>query len=464
MGRLDVAKVGTFCFKEEFCDLNFGDQRLKQRFMKVIEGINKQPHGVIKRTQNSWADMVGAYRMLGNDRVEREEILRAHREQTIARMSCFKRVLILQDTTSLCYSKLEEASGLGSIAMGAFGRGGKGILAHTTLAVTSTGTPLGLLDQVLWSRGIGDPHERYRWIDGIKRSAEGNFTQVINVGDREIDGVDVYATAYREGVDFVARAKAELRMSGGDQDDRRIIDIVRDQPLACKKTVEVNTQKIVKNNSKKRNRFKRKVKLEIRFAEVQLRQGSGVILDTPATPEERRLNAVLVEEISPPKGYEPVCWLLFTNLEVKNLKQAEDVVGIYKVRWEIEVFHKLLKSACSVEKAQLEDADRIKKLITILSIVAWRLHVLTKLQRDEPDLPCTEVLTQLEWHALYVAMMRSKDFPKNPPSLRQVTLWIAKLGGFIGRKSDGEPGPIALWQGWIKLIHYTEMYEAMTGL
>ena len=86
MGRSGVAKVGTFCFKEEFGDLNFGDQRLNQRFMKVIESINKQPHGMIKRTQKSWADMVGAYRMLSNERVEREEILRVHREQTIARM------------------------------------------------------------------------------------------------------------------------------------------------------------------------------------------------------------------------------------------------------------------------------------------------------------------------------------------------------------------------------------------
>lgn len=431
-------------------------------FMKVIESINKQPHGVIKRTQNSWTDMVGAYRMLTNERVDRDEILRVHREQTIARMSCHERVLVLQDTTSLCYSKLEEAKGLGSIAQGAFGRGGKGILAHTTLAVTPTGTPLGILDQVLWSRGIGDPHERYRWIDGIKRSAEGGFTQVINVGDREIDGVDVYATAYREEVDFVARGKAELRMS--DEADKAIADVLREQPLAGTKTLELYTQKIVKQKSKTRNRFKRKVKLEIRFAEVQLRAGKCPTLEVPAKAEERRVYAVLVEEISAPRGYEPVRWLLFTSLEVKSLEQAEDIVGIYKVRWEIEVFHKLLKSACSVEKAQLEDADRLKKLITILSIVAWRLHVLTKLQREAPALPCTEVLTTIEWNALYVAMVRSKDFPKEPPSLRQVTLWIAKLGGFIGRKSDGEPGPIALWQGWIKLIHYTEMYEAMAGL
>src|SRR6266404_4334855 len=129
MERSGVAKAGTFCFKEEFGDLNFGDERLNKRFMTVIESINKQPHGVIKRTQKSWTDMVGAYRMLTNERVERDEILRVHREQTIARMSCHERVLALQDTTVLCYSKLEEAEGLGSIAMGAFGSGGKGILA-----------------------------------------------------------------------------------------------------------------------------------------------------------------------------------------------------------------------------------------------------------------------------------------------------------------------------------------------
>ena len=28
----------------------------------------------------------------------------------------------------------------------------------------------------------------------------------------------------------------------------------------------------------------------------------------------------------------------------------------------------------------------------------------------------------------------------------------AMLGGFIGRKSDGEPGWQTLWRGWIRLL------------
>jgi hypothetical protein len=456
-----ISEADTFSFREEFCGLNFGDRRLNKRFVKVLESINRNPHGVVKRTQSSWADMMAAYRMLGNNKVAREEVLRAHREQTIARMSVHKRVLAVQDTSTICYSSLVETDGLGSIAMGAFGSGGKGLLVHTTYALTTAGTPLGLLDQTIWSRGIGDPAERDRWHKGIMRAAEGNFTQVVFVGDREADGTDLFATSHREDVDFVVRGKAELRKC---ESDKTVVEFVREQPLAGTVIAGLNTQKISKKGDKSRNRHRRAATLEIRFTKVQLRPGKAPMIGLPATAEERHLTAVLVEEVKPPKGFEPVSWLLFTNLPVTDLETAKEIADLYKVRWEIEIFHKLLKSACQVEKAQLEEAPRLKKLITILSIVAWRLHVLTKLQREEPNLPCTEVLTKIEFEALFIAIHKSRKLPKKPPTIKEAMLWIAKLGGFIGRKGDGQPGALTMWSGWIKLVHYTEMYAAMVGL
>lgn len=468
MNRLGVG-AEPFCFAEEFCDLNLGDRRLNKRFIKVIEGMSKAPHGVVQQSQKSWSNMIGAYRLLGNSKVKNEEILRAHREQTLARMSGYKRVIAIQDTSSLCYSNLLDTKGLGSIAMGGRGKFSKGILLHTTIAVTTAGTPLGLLDQTQWSRGILTEEdelfesERYRWHKGIKRAAEGNFTEVICVGDREADGSDFFAVSAREGVKFVVRAKERLRKSGV-HNGKSIVDVLNEQPSAGEMILNVRTQKKQKPGDKRlRPRFSRKAKLKIRFAEIQLRtQASSATIK--ATSEERSVRAVLVEEINPPKGFDSICWLLFTNLKVNTFEQATDVLEIYKVRWEIENFHKILKSACNVEKAQLEQADSMKRLITILSIVAWRLHVLTKLQREDPMLACTEVLTEQEWQALFVVFNKSKNFPKKPPSIKQATLWIAQLGGFIGRKSDGEPGSITLWRGWKRLIHYTEMYAVMEGL
>jgi hypothetical protein len=46
---------------------------------------------------------------------------------------------------------------------------------------------------------------------------------------------------------------------------------------------------------------------------------------------------------------------------------------------------------------------------------------------------------------------KTTKFPKTPPSVHQAIRWIAQLGGFLGRKSDGEPGIIAIWRGWQRL-------------
>ena len=46
---------------------------------------------------------------------------------------------------------------------------------------------------------------------------------------------------------------------------------------------------------------------------------------------------------------------------------------------------------------------------------------------------------------------KSTRLPDTVPSVRQAVRWIAQLGGFLGRKSDGEPGVTTLWQGWLRL-------------
>jgi hypothetical protein len=46
---------------------------------------------------------------------------------------------------------------------------------------------------------------------------------------------------------------------------------------------------------------------------------------------------------------------------------------------------------------------------------------------------------------------RQKAHPQEPPKLRELIRLIAKRGGFLGRKGDGEPGVKTLWQGFIEI-------------
>ncbi|MBM3300284.1 MAG: hypothetical protein FJY85_10045 [Deltaproteobacteria bacterium] len=85
-------------------------------------------------------------------------------------------------------------------------------------------------------------------------------------------------------------------------------------------------------------------------------------------------------------------------------------------------------------------------------VVAWRIHWLTKQGRETPEIPCDVLLTEEEWKVLWVSSER-KPPPEEPPPLSWCTRAIAKLRGFIGRKSDGHPGTTVIWRGLLRL-HY----------
>jgi len=149
---------------------------------------------------------------------------------------------------------------------------------------------------------------------------------------------------------------------------------------------------------------------------------------------------------------------------VDSLDDVLEIVRMYKLRWHIEQYHLILKSGCRIEKLQFETAARILKVISILSAVALRILQITYHARLEPATPCTEILSHTEWQALQTRI-QGKPVAKHarPPTLKQAVLWIGRLGGHLGRKSDGMPGVRAMWSGWRDLQILTKMYIVCTS-
>ena len=170
---------------------------------------------------------------------------------------------------------------------------------------------------------------------------------------------------------------------------------------------------------------------------------------------------VWAREINPPAGVEPLDWKLLTSVPVTTNEEALERLDWYAARWGIEVWHRVLKSGCRIEKRQLESFERLCKLFTVYAVIAWRILYATMLARVVPDIACTALLNEDEWRALYCRIHHSPTPPATAPPLRQAVRWIAKLGGFIGRVSDGEPGTQSLWKGFQELIPLTEMYRIM---
>lgn len=157
------------------------------------------------------------------------------------------------------------------------------------------------------------------------------------------------------------------------------------------------------------------------------------------------VTCVLAEEIDPPAGARPVIWRLLSNRAVNTLEQAVELVDWYRARWEIELFFLILKEGCHIEALQLGERDRIETALALYLVVAWRINRLMRLGRVLPELPAEVLLEVDEWKAAYV--LNKKPVPKETPPLREVIRLIARLGGFLGRKGDGEPGAKTLWLG-----------------
>ncbi len=159
--------------------------------------------------------------------------------------------------------------------------------------------------------------------------------------------------------------------------------------------------------------------------------------------------------------YQSVHWRLWTTERVDDLETALWVIEIYRMRWQIEEVHLVLKSGCKVEELQFETAERTTKVVTLYSPVAVRIVQLRTRARTEPESPCTVVLEQEEWHVLYAAIRKQPPPPEtDPPTLRQAVLWIGRLGGHLNRKGDGMPGVRTLWRGWRDLQLMIPIYRA----
>jgi len=56
-----------------------------------------------------------------------------------------------------------------------------------------------------------------------------------------------------------------------------------------------------------------------------------------------------------------------------------------------------------------------------------------------------------------VRSSRNKTLSTTPPTIAEVLIDIAKLGGYLARKMDGLPGgTLVLWRGWKRMVDIAE--------
>jgi len=165
------------------------------------------------------------------------------------------------------------------------------------------------------------------------------------------------------------------------------------------------------------------------------------------------MQIVETREVAPPTGSKPLVWVLLTSLPVGTLTQIKRIVGCYTQRWLVEEFHKALKSGTQVEASQLASARALQALCAVLSLVSLRLLETKLYARAFPDQPVGPGQFTPELLRLLAAR-----WGQPPGGWTQRTVWrgIARWGGFLNRKGDGEPGWITIWRGWRSLLNMVE--------
>jgi Transposase Tn5 dimerisation domain len=155
--------------------------------------------------------------------------------------------------------------------------------------------------------------------------------------------------------------------------------------------------------------------------------------------------------------------MLLTNVPVTSLDHAVERVSWYRRRWSIEEFHKVLKSGCMVEKSRLQTAERLKRYIALLCVIAWRIFWLVHIQRADPGAPAEVALTRAEIGTLRSLKRFTGRFQQSTAmTVRQAVIAIACLGGYLNRKNDPPPpGAITVWRGWQRLASMSELYESI---
>jgi hypothetical protein len=470
---MDAGTESVEWVTQEFARADLRDKRLDRRLVKTAEYLAKSPGSPINEACGAWASTQAAYRLFNNPKANPAGILKPHWEATAGRMAgCGGAVLVMQDTVFFSYGRHVKTRGLGPIGKSNAAHD-RGLIMHNALAFTTSGVPLGIVSQSIWARGE-IPEEDYqekierlqvtaieekessKWLIALKETVERapSGVPVVTIADRESDFFEFLTHAKEMRAKYLIRARTDRKLVPEDSAGcTRMLEALSDAPALGSMTVEVPG-----NGSRKA----RTASIEVRVAEVTiqppLRRGARAKASGSSDPVTVTL--IGATEQSPPASSDSISWVLLTNLIVKDFESATEKVQWYGRRWGIEIWHKVLKSGCKVEDCMLEEAERLKRYLTLFSIIGVRLMHVTYLARAQPDLPATEVFSVEEVEALHIRVTKALPPADPAPTLREVVRMLGKLGGHLGRKGDGEPGVTVLWRGWRSLYETVETLRA----
>jgi hypothetical protein len=412
--------------------------------------LARNPRESLPSAMVTAAELEGAYRLFNNDEVSFEALLEAHTDAVAERAAGRGVVLAIHDTTT-CRFRHADAETVGYLPTGK-----PGFLLHLTL----------LVDTADWQRPLGMVHgepirrkqrtrrrpkasgtetarwknkESERWLRGVQATEKklAGKAAVIHLADRESDQYALLSSLVAAKQRFVIRARHDRRVDDGvhvrDLVDLKEPVLEREVPLTRRLA---ETAPVARRNHPPREGRTAKLHFASTITEVR---GPQYVEGAPA---RTTINVVHVYEVDPPKGQEPVDWLLYTTEPIETAAEIATVVDYYRCRWLIEELNKALKTGCVVQERQLESYDALLNMLALSLPIAVELLALRSIARSGPQRPATDFLTAGQLRALRHLSHR----PVPPRATVKDVLWcVAGLGGHIA--NNGAPGWQVLQRG-----------------
>jgi len=439
----------------------FGDKRLKDRYMTILEHQSGMPSESIPASCGGWAETQATYRFLNNDRVTYNNVLQGHKSASKERMSKSDIVLAIQDTTSIDYTNHRSSEKLGHLESS----NNRGIFLHPTLAITPSRVNLGVISTEIWTRDLStigkkalrkttpiEDKESNRWLNSYretnKLACEIPETKFINIGDRECDIYELFVLATEEGskAQLIVRAGQNRNVALENNETSHLWNVLEDsEELGMKSLPVIQT---VHHQS-------RNAELSLKARQITLKAPHRNRVKLP----DLQIFAVLAVEKNPPDIEDRIEWLLLTTLDVTNLSEAFQILDYYTCRWQIEMYFRVLKGGCKIEKLQLSEPETVMNAIAVYMVISWRIQYLLMLGRACPNLPSNLLFSKDEINSIYIA--NNKPLSDKPPILNDMITSISALGGYLNRKCDQDPGVKVFWIGLTKLANYAFMYNKM---
>jgi len=447
---------------DQFGKAALGDVRRTRRLIAVAAMMATRPEASLPKQMVDWSDIKAAYRLFDCDAVTFETVAQPHYDR---RHDCgSEQCLIISDTTEINFTKHRDIPGLGFLGKGQ----GYGFLLHSALMLSEDGQVLGLAGQKLICRrrqvkepkrtrtqSLRQPRESQLWtqvIDAVGRPPAQS--QWVHVADRGADNFEVFDHCQRQSCDWIIRARDLNRKLLCDLEKRCSLREFRTQ-LQIVGTYSLPIR-FRARRARDAARPAHQARLQVSIGRCQMPPPRLLPPELKREqPEPICMQIVWVEELNPPDPAAAVNWVLYTSLPVTTWQEAQRVIQGYQQRWQIEEWHKCLKTGCRVTSRQLQTRERLEPLIALLSVQAVRLLSLKHLSREHPDVPARKHVPEVHLEVLSRHLRR----PPNRWTIDAFVREVAGLGGFLKRKHDGHPGWQTIWDGWQQLIRLVEGYQ-----